>query len=152
MIRRPPRSTLFPYTTLFRSQHGPGPGGAVSAQERDLHVLRHGQGGIDAGDLKLAGDSEPTDHVGRTTGDVLAAEADRSGVGGKGAGDDVEQRGLAATVGADDAAQLPGADGQVDPPQDVEPAEPLGDPADLEERWGHGTRPATITPCTGSAP
>src|SRR2546426_2041282 len=23
MIRRPPRSTLFPYTTLFRSDHGP---------------------------------------------------------------------------------------------------------------------------------
>src|SRR3712207_6894775 len=23
MIRRPPRSTLFPYTTLFRSQHPP---------------------------------------------------------------------------------------------------------------------------------
>src|SRR2546426_8531523 len=23
MIRRPPRSTLFPYTTLFRSQNGP---------------------------------------------------------------------------------------------------------------------------------
>src|SRR5256885_17157560 len=23
MIRRPPRSTLFPYTTLFRSFHGP---------------------------------------------------------------------------------------------------------------------------------
>src|SRR5258705_10140746 len=25
MIRRPPRSTLFPYTTLFRSQQGPSP-------------------------------------------------------------------------------------------------------------------------------
>src|SRR2546427_5373475 len=25
MIRRPPRSTLFPYTTLFRSRDGPGP-------------------------------------------------------------------------------------------------------------------------------
>src|SRR2546429_4292498 len=25
MIRRPPRSTLFPYTTLFRSQRGGGP-------------------------------------------------------------------------------------------------------------------------------
>src|SRR5258708_18585212 len=25
MIRRPPRSTLFPYTTLFRSQLGSGP-------------------------------------------------------------------------------------------------------------------------------
>src|SRR2546430_12579878 len=24
MIRRPPRSTLFPYTTLFRSRHGVG--------------------------------------------------------------------------------------------------------------------------------
>src|SRR3712207_8761773 len=24
MIRRPPRSTLFPYTTLFRSAHDPG--------------------------------------------------------------------------------------------------------------------------------
>src|SRR3712207_8528150 len=27
MIRRPPRSTLFPYTTLFRSALGPHPGG-----------------------------------------------------------------------------------------------------------------------------
>src|SRR3712207_7064676 len=26
MIRRPPRSTLFPYTTLFRSGHGGRPG------------------------------------------------------------------------------------------------------------------------------
>src|SRR5256885_5457443 len=26
MIRRPPRSTLFPYTTLFRSQHRVGAG------------------------------------------------------------------------------------------------------------------------------
>src|SRR5207248_10631888 len=32
MIRRPPRSTLFPYTTLFRSQlNGPGSAIAVSA-------------------------------------------------------------------------------------------------------------------------
>src|SRR2546422_11624041 len=33
MIRRPPRSTLFPYTTLFRSQRIPDPagrGGAVA--------------------------------------------------------------------------------------------------------------------------
>src|SRR3712207_8541270 len=27
MIRRPPRSTLFPYTTLFRSEEGLGEGG-----------------------------------------------------------------------------------------------------------------------------
>src|SRR2546429_5408965 len=29
MIRRPPRSTLFPYTTLFRSQEGGGHEGAA---------------------------------------------------------------------------------------------------------------------------
>src|SRR5256885_1928376 len=31
MIRRPPRSTLFPYTTLFRSAGSPPPGPASSA-------------------------------------------------------------------------------------------------------------------------
>src|SRR2546429_5945050 len=34
MIRRPPRSTLFPYTTLFRSAKEPGPG---------WHAFRLGQ-------------------------------------------------------------------------------------------------------------
>src|SRR2546427_4603326 len=33
MIRRPPRSTLFPYTTLFRSRH------AVGARQRPDHGL-----------------------------------------------------------------------------------------------------------------
>src|SRR5256885_12089986 len=31
MIRRPPRSTLFPYTTLFRSEHSPTPSQAPTA-------------------------------------------------------------------------------------------------------------------------
>src|SRR2546426_8649040 len=30
MIRRPPRSTLFPYTTLFRSWHGTSPTTAMT--------------------------------------------------------------------------------------------------------------------------
>src|SRR5947209_13441561 len=35
MIRRPPRSTLFPYTTLFRSNGGhPAPGPAADAVRR----------------------------------------------------------------------------------------------------------------------
>src|SRR2546422_5392241 len=38
MIRRPPRSTLFPYTTLFRSSHSRGV--ARSAGRRRDHV-RH---------------------------------------------------------------------------------------------------------------
>src|SRR3712207_8931198 len=45
MIRRPPRSTLFPYTTLFRSDLGAERDQEVEAGERrgagrdDLHVL-----------------------------------------------------------------------------------------------------------------
>src|SRR3712207_7343941 len=42
MIRRPPRSTLFPYTTLFRSVLA-GPQAALGTQLRDgfLQGLRH---------------------------------------------------------------------------------------------------------------
>src|SRR2546422_2833294 len=40
MIRRPPRSTLFPYTTLFRSRDCAGREGAVGhAAPHDLHEL-----------------------------------------------------------------------------------------------------------------
>src|SRR2546430_13590994 len=35
MIRRPPRSTLFPYTTLFRSQHSDG------CEQMKRPALRH---------------------------------------------------------------------------------------------------------------
>src|SRR3712207_7033956 len=37
MIRRPPRSTLFPYTTLFRSTAGP-PAGAVDSAPKSCAV------------------------------------------------------------------------------------------------------------------
>src|SRR2546430_10124370 len=37
MIRRPPRSTLFPYTTLFRSIDRPG----ITVRQRDLPAQRH---------------------------------------------------------------------------------------------------------------
>src|SRR5437016_10204867 len=40
MIRRPPRSTLFPYTTLFRSK---APGGALLAVEKHGGEWRHAQ-------------------------------------------------------------------------------------------------------------
>src|SRR2546426_11153393 len=44
MIRRPPRSTLFPYTTLFRSQQLEQLAGRPSAQVRAVEAL-----GLDAG-------------------------------------------------------------------------------------------------------
>src|SRR5438034_2305076 len=55
MIRRPPRSTLFPYTTLFRSQtrngahaHDPGPlqGSEEGREHRGERRLSHRRTGI----------------------------------------------------------------------------------------------------------
>src|SRR5256885_6666267 len=60
MIRRPPRSTLFPYTTLFRSEHKQRdhgehafdePGSARLRAARDVHQRSaHGAGAGNAAD------------------------------------------------------------------------------------------------------
>src|SRR5438034_3333644 len=39
MLRRPPRSTLFPYTTLFRSSDGAGAGRAAARPRRRAALL-----------------------------------------------------------------------------------------------------------------
>src|SRR2546430_12698623 len=44
MIRRPPRSTLFPYTTLFRSP-ATHPGGAPESRQSTGDLVRQGWGG-----------------------------------------------------------------------------------------------------------
>src|SRR3712207_8406525 len=71
MIRRPPRSTLFPYTTLFRSER---------------HVLHRQDSGDDAlvavpagqlvavGDLALLGDVHPDELVDRRRSEEHTSE------------------------------------------------------------------------------
>src|SRR5688572_32578766 len=44
MIRRPPRSTLFPYTTLFRSHRADADGRRPAVRAGDLAVRRRGEG------------------------------------------------------------------------------------------------------------
>src|SRR3712207_7262960 len=56
MIRRPPRSTLFPYTTLFRSRLGAGPGGQRLGVDGGLLRGGPGLGGVGAGGRHLAQD------------------------------------------------------------------------------------------------
>src|SRR2546430_9514358 len=59
MIRRPPRSTLFPYTTLFRSRHPDHDAprrGRDAADELRIQVEDGHHGGI----------GEPRDHVERS--------------------------------------------------------------------------------------
>src|SRR2546425_8265047 len=65
MIRRPPRSTLFPYTTLFRSV--PGPHVTLRAQTEQL------------GDLERALSNRAVSGEGREEAGAGAATRDRSG-------------------------------------------------------------------------
>src|SRR5258705_7077171 len=65
MIRRPPRSTLFPYTTLFRSD---GAGSSVSLTTTDnqpswssaIYWDTNNSGTFDAGDQPIARDRKST--------------------------------------------------------------------------------------------
>src|SRR5256886_13257016 len=53
MIRRPPRSTLFPYTTLFRSQHRDVVDAAIDRAALHAHDVRHRQPGRDRKSTRL---------------------------------------------------------------------------------------------------
>src|SRR2546427_7474524 len=68
MIRRPPRSTLFPYTTLFRSidvAHPRGEDGVGIVRERDLRFLTS----MHEGELVLV--DVPVDPDRREVGDLV---------------------------------------------------------------------------------
>src|SRR3712207_8556040 len=60
MIRRPPRSTLFPYTTLFRSPRGRGmsesqPAGAQTGRLDELRASARGWHGVQLAVLGFIG-------------------------------------------------------------------------------------------------
>src|SRR3712207_7765693 len=69
MIRRPPRSTLFPYTTLFRSGDEVGDQVALGHRGKRLQVHERGVAHVHARGLRRA--------VGQHVAAVLATRADR---------------------------------------------------------------------------
>src|SRR2546430_8563942 len=86
MIRRPPRSTLFPYTTLFRSTVTVGASGDTNAGDNtasftdhvicpDVRVSKTGNGTINAGETATISITEtndaPTAAFGVTAHDTL---------------------------------------------------------------------------------
>src|SRR2546425_1027808 len=81
MIRRPPRSTLFPYTTLFRSQRGRGRAGRhhdrIAAVARGVHG---GGSGVVGGGDRVGGQGvcSPGTHLGGRG----CSPCERAGVGG----------------------------------------------------------------------
>src|ERR1035441_582475 len=97
MMRRPPRSTLFPYTTLFRSVGEGGAGQAIIAKRGDIDYrgavsaqwrvgVVTGFGGIRLGAGGRSGDADTEIEV---VGVVDCADGDHAG-GGPGAGDGSE--------------------------------------------------------------
>src|SRR3712207_7543441 len=70
MIRRPPRSTLFPYTTLFRSpQYDKEQESASGEPER-----HEGQRGYVVGGVLRCGEVETPEHSGQDQGDLGRSE------------------------------------------------------------------------------
>src|SRR2546422_2455217 len=70
MIRRPPRSTLFPYTTLFRSRD--------VAEIRGPALGRRRLGVVDAADREAQPREEVPHPLGVTTGEVVVDGDERS--------------------------------------------------------------------------
>src|SRR3712207_9209073 len=92
MIRRPPRSTLFPYTTLFRSDLGPAAGGPHQRGQRAPLLV----GVLDA--QPATGPQQPGGCPKQTADDVesvgAAPERERRGGGGHLAGHPGAVRGV----------------------------------------------------------
>src|SRR2546422_10636160 len=65
MIRRPPRSTLFPYTTLFRSRPHPSPGAELRdlLEEVVVDVEEEGEAWREAVDVEATRSEEHTSEL-----------------------------------------------------------------------------------------
>src|SRR5689334_13922507 len=79
MIRRPPRSTLFPYTTLFRSVVDD----AIVVVEAVQHHLEHGKEPVEATKLAMAEVSGPVVAIGLVLCAVFVPVAFMGGVTGQ---------------------------------------------------------------------
>src|SRR5258706_10444947 len=81
MIRRPPRSTLFPYTTLFRSPNGQiAHAGMSPDQAPDVLRFRHGSSGFVAMKAPSAHESPYRwiEEIARLRGEALRLADERS--------------------------------------------------------------------------
>src|SRR5438034_3049254 len=110
MLRRPPRSTLFPYTTLFRSVHHLQVLADGGVDLRARHALGLEAPGDVAGHGAPGKKRELLEHhaaVRAGAADLLAVHADAAAaLGLDEAADDVQEGALAAAARADDGDEL----------------------------------------------
>src|SRR5260370_22882924 len=123
MIRRPPRSTLFPYTTLFRSSPDAAPGGSAIL-DISSDGNHEGQAGVhdDGVDEELAkvlllGMSAPdmAHRIGDGGGHVVLS----GGAGGDGLGDDADVVDAGLAKGVDNCGEAAEGDGFVATEEDA---------------------------------
>src|SRR3712207_8366073 len=78
MIRRPPRSTLFPYTTLFRSADGGGERRAAARVPRPPRARGRGGGRLAMAESVIRGSGSGGGANGRDGRDGAGGNPDRS--------------------------------------------------------------------------
>lgn len=109
----------------------PGGGGFVAEEDvlGDRQALHQVEFLVDGGDAEAHGGD------GRLERDVFAAPGDPSVVGLVGAGEDLDEGGLAGAVLAEEAVDLAGLDVEVDAVEGADAGEGLGDAGHREQRW-----------------
>ncbi|MEY9883986.1 hypothetical protein ABIA43_005520 [Bradyrhizobium sp. USDA 328] len=100
----------------------------------EKQVLRHRQVRQQVDLLVDGGDAGPKRRLGRARRDLFTTDPDNAGISRKNAGDDLDQRGLAGAVLAEQRMDLAGAQREVDLLQGTHGAKALADPAHLKER------------------
>src|SRR2546422_11435963 len=139
MIRRPPRSTLFPYTTLFRSEEmRPVRHGFPRTQSvKRLEVLR--QHPDPFADPTIPGADVFPEHAGLSRGRVAEALQDLDG--GR----------LAGAVRSEQGEHLPAVDFKVNAVDGRDVRIPLHEAADLDHVLAHARHPrrTDIARCHG---
>src|SRR5262245_7786294 len=115
----------------------------ASAQHRaDQHIVFDGERGERSHQLKGAAYAAATDLIRLKSLDAFPAESDRTPIRREGAGNDVEQRGLARAVRADDGADRATRDLEADVIDRKQPAKALADPLNCKKRC-HDRGPVT---------
>jgi hypothetical protein len=122
----------------------------VAVAQRPQHgaaqVLEHREVVEDVGDLEAARQALAVDLEGLEADDVLALEFDAAFGGRQARADQVEQRGFAGAVGADDGVALAAMDVEVDAADDFAGAEILAQALESD-----GGSPGTFIACPRAA-
>src|SRR5688572_4720017 len=118
----------------------------------DHHVLKNGEIGEEADVLESARNTGRSHMVRLEPGKLASGEAERTGVGGVDAGEDVEERGLARAIRADQAVDLACGNGKRDLVQSLNAAEALGRALDEQKAQATCSSSSRFLTAEGSSP